>query len=146
MPSLNKKLVKHGKQNCFNLLTAVNLWPCFVNKIVKILQHINIMCQYFFKTDWRSYLVVHLVVTSVLNFWWLPWGLSQDGSLPPAYAVEVMFSSCVWCVCVCLSDWTITFEPVDIETSFLVWWYILTMSRSSLSIKGIGSRSSHEKC
>ena len=32
-------------------------------------------------------------------------------------------------------------EAVDIETSFLVWWYILTISRSSLSIKDIGSRS-----
>ena len=51
------------------------------------------------------------------------------------------------CVCVC-SVRAITFEPVDIETSFLVWWYILTISRSSLSIKVIGSRSrsSHGKC
>ena len=48
--------------------------------------------------------------------------------LPPAYAVEVMFSSCL-CVCVCLSVClsvcvsvrATTFEPVDIETSFLVW-------------------------
>ena len=45
------------------------------------------------------------------------------------------------CVCVCLSVWAITFEPVDIETSFLVWCYILTISRSSLNIKVIGSRS-----
>ena len=43
--------------------------------------------------------------------------------LPPAYAVEVMFSSCL-CVCVsvclsvCVSVQAITFEPVDIETSF----------------------------
>ena len=37
--------------------------------------------------------------------------------LPPAYAVEVMFSSCV---CVYVSVRAITFEPVDIETSFLV--------------------------
>ena len=73
----------------------------------------------------------------------------------PAYAVEVMFSSCLCvcvCVCVCLSVClsvqAITFEPVDIETSFLVWCYILTISRSSLSIKVIGSRSrsSHGKC
>ena len=45
------------------------------------------------------------------------------------------------CVCVCVSVcvpvWAITFEAVDIETSFLVWWYILTIPRSSLSIKGI---------
>ena len=47
-------------------------------------------------------------------------------------------------MCVCLSVRAITFEPVDIETSFLAWWYILTISRSSLSIKVIGSRSSHE--
>ena len=31
----------------------------------------------------------------------------------------------------------IPFEGIDIETSFLVWWYILTISRSSLSIKVI---------
>ena len=37
------------------------------------------------------------------------------------------------CVCVCLFVRAITFEPVNIETSFLVWWYILTISRSSLS-------------
>ena len=50
------------------------------------------------------------------------------------------------CVCVCLSVQAITFKGVDIETSFLVWWYILTISRSSLSIKVIGSRSLHGKC
>ena len=38
--------------------------------------------------------------------------------LPPAYAVEVMFSSCL---CVCVSVWAITFEPVEIETLILVW-------------------------
>ena len=58
------------------------------------------------------------------------------------------------CLCICLSVClsvsvrAITFEPVDIETSFLVWWYILTISRSSLSIKVIRSRSRsyHGKC
>ena len=56
-------------------------------------------------------------------------------------------SVCV-CVCLCPSVWAITFEAVDIETSFLVWWYILTISRSSKSIKVIGLRSrlSHWKC
>ena len=44
----------------------------------------------------------------------------------------------VFVVSVCLSVRAITFEPVDIETSFLVWCYILTISRSSLSIKVIG--------
>ena len=44
--------------------------------------------------------------------------------------------------------WAITFEAVDIETSFLVWCYILTISKSSLNIKVIGSRSrsSQGKC
>ena len=75
--------------------------------------------------------------------------------LPPAYAIEVIFSSCL-CVCVCVCVWlslcvsvrAITFEQIDIETSFLVWCYILTISRSNLSIKFIGSnsRSSHGKC
>ena len=45
------------------------------------------------------------------------------------------------CLSVCLSVQAITFEPIDIETSFVVWWYILTISRSSLSIKVIGSSS-----
>ena len=52
------------------------------------------------------------------------------------------------CLSVCVSVQAITFEAIDIETSFLVWWYILTISRSSLSIKVIGSksRSYHGKC
>ena len=49
------------------------------------------------------------------------------------------------CVSVCLSVFlsvkAITFELLDIETSFLVSRYILTISRSFLSIKVIGSRS-----
>ena len=49
------------------------------------------------------------------------------------------------CVSVCLSVYlsvqAITFEPLDIETLFLVWQYILTKYRSSLSIQVIGSRS-----
>ena len=57
---------------------------------------------------------------------------------------EVMFSYCLCvclsvCLCVCLSVcvsvWAMTFECLDIETSFLVWWYILTISRSSLDTK-----------
>ena len=61
---------------------------------------------------------------------------------PTAYVVEAMFSSCL---CVSVSVLSITCEWVDIETSFLVWYYILTICRSSLSIKVIGlrSRSSH---
>ena len=50
------------------------------------------------------------------------------------------------CLSVFLSVQAITFEPLDTETSFLVCMYILTISRSSLSIKVIGSRSrSYEK-
>ena len=61
------------------------------------------------------------------------------------------------CLCVCLSVCTsvclsvhpsvympvkaITFESLHIETSFLVYRYIFTISRSRLSIKVIGSRS-----
>ena len=59
--------------------------------------------------------------------------------------MSVCLSVCL-CVCVCLSVFlsvqAITFEPLDIETSFLVCRYILTITRSSLSIKIIGSRSS----
>ena len=44
------------------------------------------------------------------------------------------------CVClsVCVSVWATPFEAVDIETSFLVWCDILTISTSGLSIKVIG--------
>ena len=58
------------------------------------------------------------------------------------------------CVCVCVSVYVsvflsvqaITFEALDIETLFLVCRYILTISRSGLSIKVIGSRlRSYEK-
>ena len=46
----------------------------------------------------------------------------------------------------CPSVQTTTFELLDIETSFLVCRYIVTISRSSLSIKVLGSRSrSYEK-
>ena len=45
------------------------------------------------------------------------------------------------CVSVFLSVQAITFELLDIETSFSVSRYILIISRSSLSIKVIGSRS-----
>ena len=63
---------------------------------------------------------------------------------------QVMLSVMSVCVSVCVSVFlsvqVITFEPLDIETSFLVCRYILTISRSSLSIKVIGSRSrSYEK-
>ena len=66
--------------------------------------------------------------------------------------VLMIFTSCVCgrgnvfivcvsaCLCVCLSIQAITFETVDIEPLFLEWWYILTISRSSFSIKVIGSR------
>ena len=49
------------------------------------------------------------------------------------------------CVCLSVSVQATTFEWVDPETSFLVWCYILTMSRSSLSIKVIGLGSSSKK-
>ena len=50
------------------------------------------------------------------------------------------------CLSLFLSVQAITFESLDIETLFLVCRYILTISRSILSIKVIGLRSrSYEK-
>ena len=58
---------------------------------------------------------------------------------------HVSVSVCVT-VSVFLSVQAITFEPLHIETSFLVCRYVFTISRSSLSIKVIGSMSrSYEK-
>ena len=61
--------------------------------------------------------------------------------------LSVCLSVCLWvCVSVRLSVQAITFKTLDIETSFLVCRYILTISRSSLSVKVIRSRSrSYEK-
>ena len=61
--------------------------------------------------------------------------------------LSVCLSVCLsFCLSVCPSVQTITLELLDIETSFLVCRYILTISRSSLSINVIGSRSrSYEK-
>ena len=61
--------------------------------------------------------------------------------------MSVCLSNCVSvCLSMCLSVQAITFELVHIETSFLVCRYILTISRSSLRIKVMGSRSrSYEK-
>ena len=50
------------------------------------------------------------------------------------------------CLSVFLSVQAITFETLDIDTLFLVCRYILTISRSGLSMKVIGSSSrSYEK-
>ena len=51
--------------------------------------------------------------------------------------VFILFVCVCVCVClsVCVSVWAITFECLNIETSFLVSRYILTTSRSRLSIK-----------
>ena len=58
------------------------------------------------------------------------------------FTLFVCMSVCVSvCLCICVSVQAITFERLDTETSFLVWWYILTISRSSLSTKVKGSRS-----
>ena len=68
--------------------------------------------------------------------------------LPPVYyifllsvCVFVCVSVCVhvsFCLCICMSLQAITFECLAVETSFLVWWDILTISRSSLIVKVTG--------
>ena len=47
------------------------------------------------------------------------------------------------CLCVCVSVQAVTFEPLDIETSFLVCKYILTISRSSLVSRSMGQGQGH---
>ena len=49
----------------------------------------------------------------------------------------------VACVCLsaCLFVRAVSFESIDLETSFVVCWYIFSMSTSSSYIKVIGSRS-----
>ena len=48
------------------------------------------------------------------------------------------------CVSVCVSVQVRTFELLKLGTSFLVYIYILIISRSGLSIKVIGSRSNEK--
>ena len=58
--------------------------------------------------------------------------------------VSVCLSVCMAvCLSVFLSVQAIIFEPLDIETSFWVCRYILTISRSNLSIKVIGQGQGH---
>ena len=45
------------------------------------------------------------------------------------------------CLSMCISVQAITYKLLHIETSFLVYRYIFTITWSSLSIKVIGSRS-----
>ena len=73
--------------------------------------------------------------------------LAMDYYHPSIRVGNVFGHVCVSvCLSVCLSVQAITFELLDIETSFLVCRYILTISRSCLSINIIGSRSrSYEK-
>ena len=61
--------------------------------------------------------------------------------------LSVCLSVCVTvCPSVCISVQALTSEPLHIETSLLVYRYIFTISRSSLSIKVIRSRlRSYEK-
>ena len=64
-------------------------------------------------------------------------------------SVSLCVCLCVWlsvCPSVCISVQALTSEPLHIETSLLVYRYIFTISRSSLSIKVIRSRlRSYEK-
>ena len=64
----------------------------------------------------------------------------QVGNVFGHVCLCVCLSVCVCvCLCVCLCVQVITFEPHDIGTLFWVYRYILTISKSSLSIKVIGS-------
>ena len=58
--------------------------------------------------------------------------------------ISVFLSVCLSvCLSVFLSVQAITFEPLDIETSFLVCMYIRTISRSSLRIRSLGQGQGH---
>ena len=64
------------------------------------------------------------------------------GNVFSRVCMSVCVSVCVSvCLSVCPSVQALTFEPLHIETSFLVCSYIFAISRSSLSIKFIGSKS-----
>ena len=60
------------------------------------------------------------------------------------YLKQVVGNFLIVSVCVCLPAEAIAFQWVHIETSYLIWWYILSIfiSRSSLNIKVIESMSS----
>ena len=61
------------------------------------------------------------VINNLIHYYW---PLMREGN--------------VFILSVCLSVQAITFECLDIETSFLVWWDIFTIPRSILSTKVIG--------
>ena len=96
-------------------------------------------CSPVFRIFWLK-----LKIESALCLFWID-------SIPFYHPRMRVMSVCLCvCLCVCLSVFlsvqAITFELLNIETSFLVCRYILAISRFSVSIKVIRSRSrSYEK-
>ena len=96
-----------------------------------------------------------LVCTKGLNAWKVSLSSTYDYYHPRIRVGNVFSRVCLSvclsvslsiCLSMCISVQAITFELLHIETSFLVYRYIFTISSSSLSIKVIGSRSwSNEK-
>ena len=87
--------------------------------------------------DWDCYNVVRM--TSVIIFMWTQLHTFECDSLPPTCAG--CFRSVCVCLSLCLSVWLgYKLWSNCHKNSFLVWLYILVISRSGLSIKVIGSR------
>jgi len=57
----------------------------------------------------------------------------------PTYNFSGRVERSVDCVCLCLR--TITFQQNDLRPIYLVWWFILTICRSSSKVKDVGQSS-----
>ena len=116
----------------FNIVKLCKLYTTLVVPGILTRRIKHILCQkpftsWFWKTVETAKLRRSVPLEKSVNRFGRCWHLKC--CLPPAFS------------CVYASVWAVTFETVDIETSFLVWCYILTISTSALSIQVIGLRS-----
>ena len=151
-----QKTVIHSVQSC------LIRWNAFLMEMGGICSKtLHSHAKDCFMWQWKFYKLLHEVLNKLLQEHKLCTDTLHEHDImrcQPALArynyhpPMRVFSHVCLCVClsvclsVCVSVQAITFELLHIETFFLVWRYIFTISRSHLSIKVIGPRlSSHAK-
>ena len=111
----------------FSYLVLVTMaWPSQIKSVIIFVRSSYILFDRLYKhISLYPKVDIRNLFTTVI----LPVGLGY------AFAKLVLTALLFWSGPLCLSILAITFEYLDIETSILVWWYILTISRSRLSIR-----------
>ena len=116
-------------------------WERFIwyKQMMKWLMFLNGKKRDTFLHKWLHILQKIRLLPWIHCLWCYIKACANQSYIPPANVVVNVFRHV--CLSVCLSVQAITFKSLHIETSFLVCSDICTISRSSLSIKVIWSRS-----